>query len=79
MADTKTEIQQRVKAELGNMNTALVHQQLAYQAFLVSAQEFEWEAAEACRDRCAACCEAAMDAFARACRAQEEGQRHGTG
>ena len=75
--DSASTLQRTIRRELDNMNLALAHQQLAYQAFLVSAQSFEWEQAELCRDRASACCESVMDAFMRACRAQEEGQRHG--
>lgn len=67
--------QQKVTADLALMEQASEQQGQAYALFLFHAQRFEWDKAEFWRLRVSASVEGAMDAFMRACRELEEGER----
>ena len=58
------------------MNDALARKAAAYQSFLGLVQSRDWELAAECQLVASAQFDAAMDAFVRACRAMEEGQRN---
>ncbi len=68
---------QLARDSLARMSDCLSQQQLAYQGFLVLAQEFDWRGAEDCRLRAVASMEATMDHYVSACRAMGEGKAHG--
>lgn len=57
--------------ELACVNTCMARYSEAYQAFMASAQAFQWVSAGAHQDQASGYMEAAMDAYMRACRLQE--------
>lgn len=61
--------------ELACVNTCMARYSDAYQAFMASAQAFQWVAAGAHQDQASGYMEAAMDAYMRACRLQEAMKR----
>lgn len=68
---------QRVTEELARQQAAVTDQQRAYAGFLAAAQRFDWDEAAKFQLEFSAASDAAMDAFIRACRAMEEGQKGG--